>query len=265
MQINSETDFVARNEQFQALASRLAKTALSSISSGGPSISAPTGVAAASDSEFSQWRDGTQLPGGDSLGAPCTVNASIVDLVSRIRENIVARRAVRLSVPGGLVAAYTHNAVAPGMGTIGVLVGLAPKDAATSGPLVPGTTPGYDALTTIARKVAMHVAAARPSYVSKETVPGDALDKERAFLTEQAAGSGKPANIIAKMVEGRLGKFYSDMVLLEQPFVLDEEAGKVAKFVDSAAKAAGAPPVTVVAFAHFIVGEGVLPAAEGQE
>lgn len=266
LQINSETDFVARNEQFQALASRLAKTALATLPSPSASNnnnSGPTGVSPISDADFAAWRDGTQLPGGDSLGAPCTVGASLVDLVARIRENILARRAVKLAVPGGLVAAYTHNSVAPGMGTIGVLVGLSPKDA--SKPLVPGVTPGYAALTDIARKVAMHVAAAKPSYLNKESVPSQALEKERQFLTEQAAGSGKPANIIAKMVEGRLSKYFGDFVLLEQPYILAEDGGKVGKWVEASAKAAGAPPVTVSAFAHFILGDGVAPAAEGQD
>jgi elongation factor Ts len=257
LQVNSETDFVARNEQFQALAARIAQAALAGgLPAGGPTHASPTGCAAVGDAEFAAWREATALPGGDSLGAACSVGGGVVELVGRIRENLVARRAAKLAVPGGLVVSYTHNAVSPGMGAIGVLVALAPRDAAAA-PLAPGATPGYGALVDAARKVAMHVAAAQPAYFARATVPPGALEREREVLTQQAAGSGKPAAIVAKMVDGRLGKFYAECVLTEQPFILADDGVRVSAWVDAAAKAAGAPAVQIAGFAHFVLGQGV--------
>lgn len=254
---------MARNEQFQALVGRIAQVALGgSLPAGGPTPSAPTGCAAVGDADFAAWRDATPLPGGDSLGAACSVGGGVVELVGRIRENLVARRAAKLHVPGGLVVSYTHNAVAPGMGAIGVLVALAPRDPAAA-PLGAGSTPGYAGLVDAARKVAMHVAAAQPAYFSRATVPPGALEREREVLTQQAAGSGKPAAIIAKMVDGRLGKFYAECVLTEQPFILADDGMRVAAWMDAAAKAAGAPAVQIAGFSHFVLGQGV--AAAGGE
>lgn len=262
-QLNSETDFVARNEHFTRLATKLSATALATLpASGGPAAAAaaPTGCDALPEPAFAAWRDDTPLPGGDTLGGACSVAGGVTDLVAKIRENLVLRRGARLEVRGGLVVAYTHNAVAPGLGSIGVLVGLAPAGGAGAAPLTPGGTPGYAGLADAARRVAMHVAAARPLYLSRASVPAAAVERERAVLVEQAATSGKPAGIVAKMVEGRLGKFYGESVLGEQPYVLSEEGVRVGKWLDDAAKKAGAPPVVIAGFAHFVVGEGLPPA-----
>jgi elongation factor Ts len=132
--------------------------------------------------------------------------------------------------------------VAPGLGKIGVLVAL---ESDASEP----------ELTALGRQLAMHIAAAQPQYRDVASVPGAALDRERAILREQAAGSGKADAIIDRMVEGRLRKFYEEVVLLEQVFVIDGET-RVGKAVEAAAKAAGAP-IRVAAFVRFVLGEGI--------
>jgi len=217
VEVNSETDFVARNELFQALVRAVA-------------------ALAAGDGDVEALK---QMP---YPGTGRTVAEELTELVGRIGENLVLRRAARLAVGKGHVASYVHNSLAPGLGKIGVLVAL---ESEASG----------EAVETLGRQLAMHVAAANPQYLDTASVPGSALDRERAVLREQAQGSGKTDAIVERMVEGRLRKFYEEVVLLEQVFVIDGET-RVSKVVEAAAKAAG-KPVRVAGFVRFALGEGV--------
>jgi len=218
VEVNSETDFVARNELFQAFVRTVAALAV-----GGNG-------------------DVEALKEEPYPGTGRTVAAELTELVGRIGENLVLRRAQRLAVGKGLVASYVHNSLAPGIGKIGVLVALESEA-------------GGEAVETLGRQLAMHVAAANPLYLDTAAVPGSALDRERAVLREQAQGSGKTEAIVDRMVEGRLRKFYEEVVLLEQVFVVDGES-RVGKVVEAAAKAAG-KPIRVAGFARFALGEGV--------
>ena len=218
VEVNSETDFVARNELFQNFARQIAQLA----------------VAAERDIEA--------LKAAAFAGNGKTVETELADLIGRIGENMVLRRVARLSVGQGHVASYVHNAVSPGLGKIGVLVALE-------------SSAGDDVLAPLGRQLAMHVAAANPQYLDQRSVPAAALDRERAVLREQAGSTGKSADIVEKMVEGRLRKFYEDTVLLDQVYVIDGES-KVGKVVEAAAKQAGAP-IKVAAFVRFQLGEGI--------
>jgi len=218
VEVNSETDFVARNELFQAFVRTVA------------------GLAVAGNGDVEALRQ-AEYPGTGR-----TVEAELTELVARIGENLVLRRSERLAVGQGLVASYVHNSLAAGLGKIGVLVAL---ESEADG----------ESLATLGRQLAMHVAAANPLYLDTGSVPGSALDRERDVLREQARVSGKAEAIIERMVEGRLRKFYEEAVLLEQVFVVDGES-RVAKVVEAAAKAAG-KPIRVAGFVRFQLGEGV--------
>ena len=152
------------------------------------------------------------------------------------------RRATRLQVEEGVVASYIHNSVAPGLGRIGVLVGLL-------------STGDKEKLSELGKQVAMHVAAANPQSVSQDDLDSELVERERTILAEQARASGKPEEIIDKMVEGRLRKFFEEVVLLDQTFVIDGE-NKVGQAIAEAAKDIGAE-VTVTGFLRFALGEGV--------
>jgi len=217
VEVNSETDFVARNDQFQAFVGDVAKIAL--------------GVGGDMDAV-----NDASMANGDS------VSESIKNLIATIGENMGLRRTAGLSVEKGVVASYVHNATALGLGKIGVLVGLESDGDAAK-------------LEAFGRQLAMHVAAAAPQWASTDEVDTEALDRERQILSEQAKASGKPDEIVAKMVEGRLRKFYEEVVLTEQVFVIDGET-KVSKAVEAAAKDAGAP-IKVTGFVRFVLGEGV--------
>jgi elongation factor Ts len=218
VEVNSETDFVARNQLFQDFVRAVAE------------------LAVAAD------RDVEALKGASFAGNGKTVEGELTDLVARIGENMVLRRVARLTVSQGHVASYIHNAVSPGLGKIGVLVAL--ESAADE-----------DVLAPLGRQLAMHVAAANPQYLDQASVPAAALDRERAVLREQAGSTGKSADIVEKMVEGRLRKFYEDSVLLDQVFVIDGES-RVGKVVEAAAKSAGTP-IKITAFVRFALGEGI--------
>ena len=217
VEINCETDFVARNEQFQGFVAAVAKLALK-----------------ASDLEALKAK---QLP-GEGL----TVAEKLTQLVATIGENMQLRRAAKLSVGNGTVAAYMHNAVVPGLGKIGVLVGLE-------------STGDKAKLAALGKQVAMHVAAAKPLALSADQLDKTAIDRERAIYAEQAAASGKPAEIVAKMVEGRLRKYYEEVVLLEQAYVHDDKV-RVKQAVEQAAKEVGAS-VKIAGFERFALGEGI--------
>ncbi len=217
VEVNSETDFVARNEQFQDFVRTAAERALNA----GGDVEALSQAA-------------TQ--GG------ATVGEDLARLVGTIGENLILRRTAALSVDQGVVAGYVHNQAAPGLGKIGVLVALqSAGDAA--------------ALSDLGKKLAMHVAAAAPSAVDKDGVDPSLLDREREILADQARASGKPEEIIAKMVEGRLRKYYEDVCLLEQTYVIDGET-KVAKILEQAAKDLDGE-VKVMGMVRFLLGEGV--------
>jgi elongation factor Ts len=217
IEVNAETDFVARNDQFQDFVRKAAEVALAQ---GGDIVKIGAAV----------------FPGGG------TVAEKLTNLVATIGENMSLRRAVSLSVSSGVVASYIHNAAAPGLGKIGVLVALE-----SSG--------DKEKLANLGKQLAMHVAAANPMSLSTADLDPAAVERERNVLAEQAKASGKPDNVIAKMVEGRLRKFYEDVVLLEQVFVVDGES-RVSAVVEKAAKEVGGP-VKVVGFKRFALGEGI--------
>ncbi len=163
-------------------------------------------------------------------------------MVATIGENMSVRRVVRLEVKTGVVASYMHSALAPGLGKIGVLVGLE-------------STGNADALGAFGRQIAMHIAAANPQALDTKSVDPKALEREREVLREQARTSGKAEAIIDKMVEGRLRKYYEEVVLLEQVYVIDGET-KIAKVVENAAKTAG-KPIILSGFVRMALGEGI--------
>jgi len=212
VEVNAETDFVARNETFQVYVETVAKIALDV----GDSIDA--------------------INGAPFPGTGRTVAEELTHLIATIGENMNLRRAKVLSVPKGVVATYMHGALRPGLGKIGVLAAVE-----ADGELA--------ALETLGRQVGMHVAAARPEALDVDAVDSAALEREKAVLTEQARVSGKPDAIIAKMVEGRIRKYYEEVVLLEQVWVHDGESR-----VRAVAKKAG---VALTGFARFQLGEGI--------
>jgi elongation factor Ts len=218
VEVNSETDFVARNEAFQAFVRTVADLAVNG------------------DGELETL---TRSP---YPGTGRSVEEQLTHLIATIGENLVLRRSTRLAVAEGGVYSYMHNSLGPGLGKIGVIVALK-------------STAGPPALVDLGRQLAMHVAAANPLYLDIASVPPAALERERGVLREQARASGKSGDIVERMVEGRLRKFYEEFVLLEQVFVVDQET-KIAKVVENAAKAAGAP-ITVTGFARFALGEGI--------
>jgi elongation factor Ts len=163
-------------------------------------------------------------------------------MVAKIGENMSVRRAFALSVDPGVVASYVHNASGPELGKIGVLVALkSTADAAR--------------LSAFGRQLAMHIAAAAPLALTSNHLAKDVVDRERAIQADAARQSGKPENVIEKMVEGRMRKFYEETVLLNQIFVLDNET-PVSKVVEKTAKELGAP-IEIEAFIRFQVGEGI--------
>jgi len=212
VEVNAETDFVARNELFQNFVAEVAGLALS------------------------VGDDLERLKAATYPGTGHSVADELTRLIATIGENMTIRRAKRLEVKEGVVATYTHNAVRPGLGKIGVLVGLEGKNE-------------IDVLETLGRQIGMHVAAARPEALDISGVDPSALEREKAVLTEQARASGKPDNIIEKMVEGRIRKYYEEVVLLEQVWVHDGESRVKAVVQKAGVKLAG--------FARFQLGEGI--------
>ncbi len=222
VEVNSETDFVARNVEFQSAVRAIAEIALKNDGDPAKTLHAPA-------------------PNGAG-----TVGEMLVNLVAKIGENMGLRRAVSLSVSEGVVASYIHNTAAEGMGKIGVLVAL--------------ESPGDKSrLNDLGRKVAMHVASAKPLAATTAELDPKVVEKERQILIEQAKESGKPANVIEKMVEGRLRKFYQESVLVEQAFVMDPDT-TVGRFIEHAGKEMGVP-VKLKGFVRYEVGEGIEKAA----
>ncbi len=212
VEVNAETDFVARNEAFQALVEGVAQVALA------------------------VGEDVDTIRAAPFPGTGRTVADEITHLIATIGENMALRRARVLTVSRGAVATYVHGALKPGLGKIGVLVALeGPSELAV--------------LETLGRQVGMHVAATRPEALDTSAVDPAALERERAVLSEQARASGKAEAIIEKMVDGRIRKYYEEVVLLEQVWVHDGESRVKAVVKKSGSELAG--------FARFQLGEGI--------
>jgi elongation factor Ts len=218
VEVNSETDFVARNEGFQELVRRIAAFA----------------PQARGDLEA--------LKAMRISETGRTVEEEIAHAVGVIGENISLRRTASLTVEEGTIATYLHGQLSPGLGKIAVLVGLK-------------STGDRGRLGEIGRQLAMHVAATSPQAVTVEALDPAQVERERAIYADQARASGKAENIIAKMVEGRVRKFYEEAVLLEQTYVVDTEK-RVKQVVEAAAKELGSP-VEVAGFVRMAVGEGI--------
>ena len=218
VEINAETDFVARDDTFQGFVGSVANIALEA----GSDLNALNSAA---------------MPDSDR-----NVGEELTHLISTIGENMTMRRAATISVTKGALASYVHSAISPGLGKIGVLVGLE-SDA------------DADKLSEVGKQIAMHIAAAKPLSVSQDDLDPEELEREKSILAEQARDSGKPENIIEKMVEGRLRKYYEEVCLLDQVFVIDGET-KISDVLAKAGNDLGAP-VSVSGFALFVLGEGV--------
>ena len=218
VEVNSETDFVARNELMQGFVRTVADLALE------------TG-AGAEDLLKMDYPNG-----GGSVADRLTV------LAATVGENVTLRRVATLEVASGRIANYVHGALAPGLGRIGVLVGLESDGEG-------------DKVAAFGKQLAMHVAAAAPQAIGAEALNPDLVERERAVLRAQAEESGRPAEIVEKMVEGRVRKFYEEVVLAEQTFVIDGES-KVSKAIEGAAAEIGAS-LKISGFVRFALGEGV--------
>lgn len=218
LEVNSETDFVARNEGFQEMVSGIA------------------GVAASTGGDFEA------LKSAEFPGAGKSVADHVTAMVGTIGENMTLRRSDSLEVSAGAVAAYVHNQVAPGLGKIGVLVALE-------------TTGDAAKLNELGRQVAMHVAATNPLALTEADLDQAVVEKEREVLSAEARESGKPEEIIGKMVEGRIRKFYEEVVLSKQAFVIDPD-NTVEKAIKNAEGDVGAP-ITLKGFKRFELGEGI--------
>lgn len=223
VEINSETDFVARNDTFQGFVAAVAKVAL--------------GVGG----------DLGTLKTAAYPNTGRTVEEEVNHNIATIGENMALRRAAGLTVKDGVIASYVHNKLADGLGKIGVLVALE-------------STGDKAALEALGKQLAMHIASARPDWRTVADVDAATVERERAILSDKAKAAGKPDNIVEKMVEGGLRKFYAENVLLEQVFVLDNES-KITKVIENASKEIGAP-VALSGFVRFELGEGVAREAE---
>jgi elongation factor Ts len=210
VEINTETDFVARNETFQSFVKKVSILALNA-------------------------NNLDELKAADLDGK--TVEQTLTDMIATIGEHMAIRRIEHVSVEQGEIVGYVHGALADGLGKIGVLVGLeSSADSST--------------LQAIGKQVAMHVAAANPQFLDKNSVSADVIERERAVLKEQAIASGKPVEIAEKMVDGRMRKFYQEICLLEQAFIMDTD-----KTVEQSVKDAG--DIKVTAFKRVQLGEGI--------
>ncbi|MCB2013965.1 MAG: translation elongation factor Ts [Sphingobium sp.] len=218
VEVNSETDFVAKNEQFQDF------------------VRSVTAVALETDAADAEALSNAAFPSGG------TVAEKLVSNIATIGENQSLRRVGHVSVEKGVVVDYMHNAQAPGLGKIGVLVALE------------GDAPA-DVMQPLGKQIAMHIAAAFPLALSADDIDPALLERERAVAAEKAAESGKPAEIVAKMVDGAVAKFAKENALLSQPFVIDNKT-PIADVVAKAAKEAGAS-ITLKNYVRFQLGEGI--------
>jgi elongation factor Ts len=217
VEVNAETDFVARNDQFKDFVKRTAEIALEEAGDLDRLLKKP-------------------MNGGAS------VEQTLTEMVAKIGENMSVRRAVLLGVTEGVVASYVHNAASPELGKIGVLIAVKSSADKTK-------------LAALGKQLAMHVAAAAPLALTPEHLSKDVVERERAVQADIARQSGKPENVIEKMMEGRMRKFYEESVLLSQTFVIDGETS-IAKVLEKASKDLGAA-VEIEGFVRFQVGEGI--------
>jgi elongation factor Ts len=218
VEVNSETDFVARNEQFQGIVGAVSKLALDAKGS----------VEKLAEMPFP--------------GTGRSVAAELTDAIAKIGENMNLRRSQVIEVADGVIGSYVHNTVKPGMGKLGVIVGVESKgDKAV--------------LAGLGKQLAMHIANTNPASVSSDDIDPAIVAKEREIYTEQAKESGKPAEVVTKMVEGRVRKFFEEATLLAQTFVIDGES-KVKDIVAKAEKEAGAP-IKITRFVRYALGEGI--------
>jgi elongation factor Ts len=218
VEVNSETDFVAKNEQFQDFVRTAAVKALETGAADAEALAAAA------------------HPAGGTIGE------KLVNNIATIGENQTLRRIGAVSVNSGVVVDYVHNAAAPGLGKIGVLVALESEA-------------GADVLQPLGKQIAMHIAAAFPISLDAAGIPADVIERERKIAAEKAAESGKPAEIVAKMVDGAIAKFAKENALLSQLFVMDNKT-PVAEVVAKAAKEAG-KPIALVDYVRFQLGEGI--------
>ncbi len=217
IELNAETDFVARNTEFQEFAATLAKLAL--------------------DAD-----DLDSLAASDYPETGRNVADELTNKIATIGENMSLRRMAMVSVGSGIVVPYMHNSTAPGLGRIGVLVALE-------------STADADALEGLGKQIAMHIAATSPASLSVDDLDPESVQRERDVLIEQAKASGKPQEIAEKMVQGRMKKYYQEVVLLEQTSVIDGET-RIADVVANAGKDAGAE-IALTGFVRFNLGEGI--------
>jgi elongation factor Ts len=217
VEVNSETDFVARNDKFQVAARSIAQAAL-------------------------DVQGGVDQLGQATVGGGETVQEHLTNLIATVGENMVARRMARFQVAQGAIAAYTHNAVAPGLGKIGVLVAIEGSGDKAQ-------------LQDLGRKIALHVAATNPASLSTEDLDPAVVERERNVLMEKAREEGRPDNMIEKIVGGQIAKFQKEVVLLKQPFVMNPDQ-TVEQLVAEVAKAVG-QPTAVKGFVRLALGEGV--------
>lgn len=218
VEVNAETDFVARNEQFQALVSKIAEIALAGSNS----------VDSLKDAAF---------PGEGG-----TVSGALTHLISVIGENMNLRRIQKVSVSNGVVTSYMHSATAPNLGKIGVLVALE-----SSAPA--------EMLSELGKKIAMHIAATQPIALHTEEVDPSLVEREKDISRDKAIAAGRPADIVEKMVEGSVRKFYQDVVLMEQSYIMDQSK-RIKDVLADATKQAGTD-VTISSFVCYKLGDGI--------
>jgi len=218
LEVNSETDFVARNDQFQAFAREAAKVAL--------------------------MTDGTiaGLEAAHFPGSTTTIKDRLQELIATIGENMTLRRVAKLSLTEGVIATYMHSPVRDGLGKIGVLVALESKG-------------DVDVLSTLGRQIAMHISAMNPVAVDGSGVSADTIEREKAILREKNAG--KPANVLEKIVENGIKTFFKETTLLEQVSVHPEHAGKTITQVLKETEGKAGAPVKITAFVRYALGEGI--------
>ena len=218
VEVNSETDFVARNEQFQAIVGNVARLALDA--------------------------DGDVVKLGEMPfpGSGHSVSAELTEAIAKIGENMNLRRTETVSVSDGVVESYVHNAVKAGLGKIGILVALE-------------STGDKAALSALGKQLAMHIAATNPLSIAPEDLDQAVVARERAIILEQVKESGKSADIAEKMVDGRMRKYFEEVTLLAQTFVIDGET-KVRDAIKNAEKDVGAP-IKLTRFVRYALGEGI--------
>lgn len=219
VELNSETDFVARNDKFQELALHIAEAGLNTKT----------------DNFVEEVKE--LSINGEKIADELTNKIAVIG------ENLQLRRGRKITLNGdGLIVSYVHSAVAPNLGKIGVLVAL-------------NSTADKNALQELGKEIAMHIAASKPEFLNKEQVPAEKLEREKAVLIEQARSSGKPENIIEKMIDGRIKKFYEEICLLDQVFVMDND--KKVEDVLKTFEKENNTKVTIQEYCLYVLGEGL--------